>query len=79
MFQLQGNHPSMKAEGIQCIVYKNINGIKLQLANNLKLMKFCNVIDNLQADVVCINEQVTNGPQQLFGWEAAISTIEGHN
>lgn len=50
-------------------------------------MKFCDVIDNLQADIVCFNKhrinishaQVKNGPWQLFGQEAAISTIKGHN
>lgn len=50
-------------------------------------MKFCDIINNLQADVVSINKHqinfthktVINGPRQMFSWEAALSILEGHS
>ncbi len=76
-----------KAEGIHRIIYKNVNGFQPWLKRNPKLMKFCNIIDELQADIVGIcehrinfaHEQVVNGLRQLFQREASIATIAGFN
>lgn len=80
-------HPNMKAEGIWCIVYENVNSIKPILSNNSKLIKFCDMIDNLQAIIVSVckheinilHSTVVNSQQQLFQWEATIQAVEGHN
>ncbi len=87
LFQVQGNYPSTKSEGICRVVYENVNGLQPRIHNNPKLMKLCDIIDELEADIVGMCEhrinfahkKVVNGPRQLFQREAHLVTIAGYN
>ncbi len=87
IYQFHGVYPSSKAEGICRIIYENVNGLQSSLTNNNKLMKLCDTIDLLQADIVGIMEHrinfrhpdVVNGPKQMFQREMALSAVGGHN
>ncbi len=82
-----GVYPSMKADGIWWIIFKNLNGLQPWLDKNNKLIKLCDMIDKLQADVVglCKNRinfahaSVVSGPRQMFQQEATIQSTAGHN
>ncbi len=69
------------------MMLEKFNQLKQTLTKNNKLMKLCDVINSLKAEVMkicehCINfshNQVCNDLKALLKWEAAIHTIEGHN
>jgi exonuclease III len=80
--------PGSKQEGIVRLIYENLNGLNSRMADNEKLEKAREIIDDLEADIVCYNEhrlnlrhkQNRNGFSQLFrGGEAEIRTIAAHN
>jgi hypothetical protein len=50
-----------RGEGITRLIYENLNGLQSTLlSKNKKLEKVQQVINNLQADVVCYNERQQN-------------------
>ncbi len=87
IYQLHGVYPSSKAKGICWIIYKNVNSLQSSLTNNNKLMKLCDTINQLQADIVGYTEHkinfrhpdVVNSQKQMFQQEAALSAVGGHN
>ncbi len=77
-----------KAEGVICLIYKNVNGINNRLSNNDKVEIAKEIIDNLEMDIVAYNEHRlnmqdrhnVNGFSQLFkGGEGAIHSVVAHN
>ncbi len=84
---IQGVYPSSKAEGICRLIYENVNGLTPCLDKNNKLMKLCNMIEDMQVDIVGICEHrinfahkdVLSGPRQLFQRKATMQATAGHN
>ena len=88
MLSVHGVAPSQKAEGVTRLVYENLNGIHTRLANNEKLEKTRELIDELGADIAAFTElQVNwkhkdnvNGLSQMFnGGESEVRSVAGHN
>jgi exonuclease III len=88
LLRVHGLVPGSKQEGIVRLIYENLNGLNSRMADNEKLEKAREIIDDLEADIVCYNEhrlnlrhkQNRNGFSQLFrGGEAEIRTIAAHN
>ena len=74
LLRVHGIAPGKKPEGITRIIYENVNGLNTRISGNEKVEKAKDVIDELEADVVCYNEhrinikhkQNHNGFNQLF-------------
>ena len=88
LLRVHGIAPGKKPEGITRIIYENVNGLNTRISGNEKVEKAKDVIDELEADVVCYNEhrinikhkQNHNGFNQLFrGGEADIRSVVAHN
>lgn len=88
LLQVHGLAPSTKQEGVVRIIYENLNGLHARLSNNDKLDKAKQVIDELEADIVCYNEHRLNlahkdnksGISQLFsGGETEVRAVAAHN
>jgi hypothetical protein len=53
--------PGWKGDGVTRLIYENLNGLQSTMSKtNGKLEKARQVIDNLQADIVCYNEHPQN-------------------
>jgi hypothetical protein len=80
--------PGWKGEGVTRVICENLNGLQSALSKNENLDKAWQVINDLQADVVCYNEHrqnlkhITNrnGFHQIFnGGETELRAIAAHN
>ncbi len=60
LLDVHGLPPGQKGEGVTRVIYKNLNGLQSALSKNEKLDKAWQVINDLQADVVCYNEHCQN-------------------
>jgi hypothetical protein len=89
LLEVHGVPPGRKGEGITRLIHENLNKLQSRLlSKNKKLEKACQVIDNLQADVICYNEYQQNlwhklnrnGFQQMFnGGETDLRVIAHSN
>jgi exonuclease III len=88
LLEVHGLPPGRKGEGVTRVIYENLNGLQSTLSKNEKLDKARQVIDDLQADVVCYNEHRQNlkhktnrnGFRQMFnGGETNLRAIAAHN
>jgi hypothetical protein len=88
VLQVNGYAPPKKAEGIICLVYKNVNVLSNCLCRNKKVDRMKEFHDELKVDMVAYCEhnlnmkhkKNVNGFNQLFkGAEAAIQSILAHN
>ncbi len=80
--------PGWKGEGVTRVIYEILNGLQSTLSKNEKLDKPRQVINDLQADVVCYNEHCQNlkhkanrnGFRQMFnGGETELRATAAHN
>jgi hypothetical protein len=81
--------PGRKGDGVTRLMYENLNGLQSTFSNkNKKLEKARQVIDDLQANIVCYNEHQQNllhksnrnGFWQMFnGGETDLRAIVSHN
>ncbi len=61
LLEVHGLPPGRKGEGVTWLIYENLNGLQLTMSKQKeKLEKVRQVIDNLQADIVCYNEHHQN-------------------
>ena len=60
LLEVHGTAPGKKAEGITRLLYENGNSINNRLSNNDKLDKAKDVINELEADIVALNEHRMN-------------------
>ncbi len=61
LMEVHGLPPGRKGEGVTRLIYENLNGLQLTMSKqNEKLEKAWQVIDDLQADIVCYNEHRQN-------------------
>jgi hypothetical protein len=57
LLEVHGLPPGRKGDGVARLIYENFNGLQsTMLSKNGKLEKAQEVIDDLQADIVCYNE-----------------------
>ena len=74
VLQVHGTAPGRKAEGVARLIYENLDGLSNRISGNEKLEKEKGIIDDLEADIVCLKEHKqnlmhkdnTNGFSQLF-------------
>ncbi len=90
LLEVHGLPPRQKGGGVTRLIYENLNGLQSALSKtNGKLEKAHQVIDDLQADIVCYNEHCQNlrhkanrnGFQQMFngGETEQLWAIASHN
>jgi hypothetical protein len=88
LLRVHGVAPGTKLDGVVRLIYENLNGLNARLSDNEKLDKAKQLINDLEADIVCYNEHRLNlshkdnksGFSQLFrGGEAEIRSIAAHN
>jgi hypothetical protein len=88
LLEIHGLPPGQIGEGVTRVIYENLNGLQSTLSKNEKLDKARQVINDLQADVVCYNENCQNlkhkancnGLRQMFnGGETELRAIAAHN
>ena len=88
VLQVHGVLPGRKEEGITRLLYENANGLSNRMCGNNKLSKCKDLIDELGADIVAMNEHRQNmrhndnrnGWNQLFkGGEADVRSVVAHN
>jgi hypothetical protein len=88
LLDVHGLPPVQKRDGVTRVMYENLNGLQSMLSKNEKLNKARQVINDLQADVVCYNEHPQNlkhkanrnGFCQMFnGGETELRAIAAHN
>jgi hypothetical protein len=89
LLEVHGVPPGQKGEKITRLIYENLNGLQSTLLiKNEKLEKKRQVIDELQADIVCYNEHRQNlwhqlnrnGFRQIFkGGETELQAIASKN
>ena len=88
VLQVHGVLPGRKEEGITRLMYENANGLSNRMCGNHKLNKCKDLIDELGADIVAMNEHRQNvkhrdnrnGWNQLFkGGEADVRSVVAHN
>ena len=88
LLRVHGIAPGKKPEVVTRIIYKNANSFNTRISGNEKVEKAKEVIDELEADVVCYNEHRVNmkhkenynGLNQLFRGEVAdIRSVVAHN
>ena len=88
LLDVHGLPPGRKGEGVTRVIYENLNDLQSTLSQNEKLDKVRQVINDLQADVVCYNEHCQNlkhktncnGFRQMFnGGEIDLRAIVAHN
>ncbi len=61
LLEVHGLPPRRKGEGVTRLIYENLNGLQSTMSKqNEKLEKARQVIDDLQADIVCYNEHHQN-------------------
>ena len=88
LLQPHGLVPGVKGEGVTRLLYENPDGLNSNIANNDKLTKAKQYIDDLEADIVAYSEhrqnlrhsQNRNGFRQMFqGGEADVRAVASHN
>jgi hypothetical protein len=88
LLDVHGLPQGWKGEGVTRVIYENLNSLQSALSKNEKLDKAWQVINDLQADVVCYNEHHQNlkhktnrnGFCQMFnGGETELRAIAAHN
>ncbi len=88
LLEVRGLPPGRKGEGVTRVIYENLNGLQSMLSKNEKLDKARQVINDLQANVVCYNEHRQNLKhkancngfcQMLNGGETELRAIAAHN
>jgi hypothetical protein len=88
LLKVHGLPPGRKGEGVTRVIYENLNGLQSTPSKNEKLDKARQVINDLQADVVCYDEHHQNlkhkanrnGFCQMFnGGETELRAIAAHN
>ncbi len=88
LLKVHGLPPGCKGEGVTRVLYENSNGVQSTLSKNEKLDKAWQIINDLQADVVCYTEHHQNlkhktnrnGFRQLFnGGETDLRVIAAQN
>jgi hypothetical protein len=88
LLDVHGLPSGWKGEGITRVIYENLNGLQSMLSKNEKLDKAWQIINDLQADVVCNNEHSQNLKhktnrnefRQMFnGGETDLRAIAAHN
>ncbi len=61
LLEVHGLPPGRKGDGVTWLIYENLNGLQLTMSKqNGKLEKAQQVIENLQADIVCYNKHHQN-------------------
>jgi hypothetical protein len=61
LLEVHGLPPGRKGDGVTRLIYENLNGLQSTMSEqNGKLEKARQVIDDLQADIVCYNEHRQN-------------------
>ena len=61
LLEVHGLPPGRKGDGVTRLIYENLNGLQSTMSKtNGKLEKARQVINNLQADIVCYNEHRQN-------------------
>jgi hypothetical protein len=61
LLEVHGLPPGRKGHGVTRLIYENLNGLQSTMSKqNGKLEKVRQVIDDLQADIVCYNEHCQN-------------------
>ena len=85
---VHGTAQGTKADGVVRLIYENVDGLNNKISGNEKLEKEKGIIDDLEADIVCLNEHKqnlmhkdnTNGFSQFFkGGEAKVRSVAAHN
>ncbi len=89
LLEVHGLPPWRKGNGVTRLIYENLNGLQSTMSKqNGKLEKAQQVIDDLQADIVCYNEHCQNlrhkancnGFRQMFNsGETELQAIASHN
>jgi len=88
LLQIHGTAPGRKQEGICRLLYENINGLQSKMANNRKLDKARQIINDLEADIVAYNEirinwrhrANVNGLGKMFQGEGTeVRAVAAHN
>ena len=88
LLKVHGRAPTAKREGVIRLLYENVNGLNNRMSGNEKLDRGREMIDELEADVVAMNEirinfnhrKNVNGLAQLFnGGEAEVRALQGSN
>ena len=88
LLKVHGRAPTAKREGVIRLLYENVNGLNNRMSGNEKLDRGREMIDELEADVVAMNEirinfnhrKNVNGLAQLFnGGEADVRAVQGCN
>ena len=60
LLRVHGISPGKKLEGVTIIIYENANIFNTRISGNEKVEKAKEVIDELEADVVCYNNHKVN-------------------
>jgi hypothetical protein len=60
LLRVHGIAPGSKQEGVVRLIYENLNGLNSRMTDNEKLEKAREIIDDLEADIVCYNEHRLN-------------------
>jgi hypothetical protein len=88
LLDVHGLPPGRKRDGVTRVMYENVNGLQSMLSKNEKLNKARQVINDLQANVVCYIEHRQNLKhktnrnafhQMLNGGETELRAIAAHN
>ena len=88
ILEVHGIAPGRKVEGVSRLIYENIDGLNNKIGGNKKLDKAKEIIHDLEADMVAINEHRMNcshklnrnGMSQMFnGGECEVRSVTGHN
>ena len=64
ILEVHGVAPGRKAGGVMRVIYENSDGLNNQIGGNKKLEKAKEIIDDLEADAVMINEHRMNCSQK---------------
>ena len=88
ILEVRGIAPGRKAEGVSRLIYENIDGLNNKIGGNKKLDKAKEIIHDLEADMVAINEHRMNCSDKLNrngmslmlnGGECEVRSVTGHN
>ncbi len=89
LLEVHGLPPGWKGDGVTRLIYENLNELQSTMSKtNGELEKASQVIDDLQANIVCYNEHRQNlqhkanrnGFRQMFnGGETELRAIASHN
>ena len=60
ILEVHGVAPGRKGKGVTRVIYENIDGLNSQIGGNRKLEKAKEIIYDLEADAVIINEHRMN-------------------